>query len=272
LPSRAEFRESLAPMLRGAGVGTGIGVLPGTGGGSMASFMAYAVEKRRSRTPERFGKGAIPGISAPESANNAAAQSAFVPTLTLGIPGDAIMALMLGALLIHGIQPGPRVVTDSPDLFWGLIVSFLIGNLILLVLNIPLIQIWVRILQIPYRYLFPSIILLICLGVYSVSRSPVDVMLVAGLAGAGYLLIRLGFDPAAMLLGFILGPMIEENMRRALRVSRGDFMIFLERPISAGFLTLALLMLLWTGYTALRARRRADAETTDTADTEDQTR
>ena len=211
----------------------------------MAAFMSYAVEKRTSRTPEQFGKGAIAGIAGPESANNAAAQSAFIPTLTLGIPGDAIMALMLGALMIHGIAPGPRVISENPDLFWGLVVSFLIGNFMLLILNIPLIQFWVKILQIPYRFLFPAIVLLICVGVYSLSRSTVDVMLVAGFSTVGYLLIKLGFEAAPLLLGFILGPMLEENMRRSLLLSRGDFATFIERPISAAFLGLAALLLIW---------------------------
>jgi TctA family transporter len=245
MPNREEWRSSFWPMMRGSAVGTGVGILPGTGGGSMAAFMSYAVEKRTSKTPEQFGKGAIAGIAGPESANNAAAQSAFIPTLTLGIPGDAIMALMLGALMIHGIAPGPRVITENPDLFWGLVVSFLIGNFMLLVLNIPLIQFWVKILQIPYRFLFPAIVLLICVGVYSLGRSTVDVMLVAGFSSVGYLLIKLGFEAAPLLLGFILGPMLEENMRRSLLLSRGDFATFIERPISAAFLGLAAILLIW---------------------------
>ncbi|MGY6412023.1 MAG: tripartite tricarboxylate transporter permease [Alkalilacustris sp.] len=264
LPSRAEWRESAWPMLRGSAVGTATGVLPGTGGGSTASFMAYAVEKRVSRTPEKFGTGTIPGIAAPDAANNAAAQSAFIPTLTLGIPGDAIMALMLGALMIHGIAPGPRVVVDNPDLFWGLVVSFLIGNLMLLVLNIPLIKVWVAILRIPYQFLFPAIILLICVGVYSLNRSTVDVMLVAGLSVAGFVLIRLGFEAAPLLLGFILAPLMEENLRRALVVSRGDFAIFIERPISASFLAIALALLIWVLWGALRPRRAAIPQGEDT--------
>ena len=255
MPTRDELRRICWPVARGSGVGIGVGVLPGTGGGSMASFMAYAVEKRVSRTPEEFGKGSVAGVSAPEAANNAAAQSAFIPTLTLGIPGDAIMALMLGALLIHGIQPGPRVVTENPELFWGLIVSFLIGNLFLLVLNIPLIGIWVRILQIPYRLLFPSVVILIAVGVFSINRSTFDVMMVAGLSAAGFVLVRVGFEAAPLLLGYILGPILEENMRRSLLVSRGDFSIFVERPISAVFLGLSLAMLVWVLVGVLRAPR-----------------
>lgn len=254
LPTRAEWRDSVMPMLRGSLVGLGIGVLPGTGGGSMSSFMAYAVEKRVSSKPETFGQGNIAGISAPEAANNAAAQSAFIPTLTLGIPGDAIMALMLGALLIHGIAPGPRVVTENPELFWGLVMSFVLGNFLLLILNVPLIQVWVRILEIPYRILFPSIILLICTGVYSLNRSTVDVILVAGLSVTGILLIRLGFEAAPLLLGFILGPMLEENLRRSLMLSRGSFMIFLERPVSAIFLGLSALLLIWVIWGMVKPR------------------
>lgn len=262
MPTRAEWRQTPWPLVRGAAVGTGVGLLPGTGGGSMASFMAYAVEKRTSRHPETFGTGNIAGITAPESANNAAAQSAFIPTLTLGIPGDAIMALMLGALLIHGIAPGPRVVTESPDLFWGLVVSFLIGNLMLLILNIPLIQLWVRILQIPYRLLFPAIILLICVGVYSLERSTFDVLLVAGLSAAGFVLMRLGFEAAPLLMGFILGPMLEENLRRSLLLSRGDPMIFLERPVSAVFLVLSALMLVWVFWGIVRPKRPGTGKST----------
>lgn len=257
MPTRTEWGESRWPLVRGAAVGTGIGLLPGTGGGSMASFMAYAVEKRSSKTPESFGTGRVAGIAAPESANNAAAQSAFIPTLTLGIPGDAIMALMLGALLIHGIAPGPRVVTESPELFWGLVVSFLIGNLMLLILNIPLIKIWVRILQIPYRRLFPAIILLICVGVYSLERSVFDILMVAGLSAVGFAMLRLGFEAAPLLMGFILGPMLEENLRRSLLLSRGDPAIFLERPVSAVFLGLAILLLAWVIWGIVRPKRPA---------------
>lgn len=257
MPTRTEWDESRWPLVRGAAVGTGIGLLPGTGGGSMASFMAYAVEKRSSKTPESFGTGRVAGIAAPESANNAAAQSAFIPTLTLGIPGDAIMALMLGALLIHGIAPGPRVVTESPELFWGLVVSFLIGNLMLLILNIPLIKIWVRILQIPYRLLFPAIILLICVGVYSLERSVFDILMVAGLSAVGFAMLRLGFEAAPLLMGFILGPMLEENLRRSLLLSRGDPAIFLERPVSAVFLGLAILLLAWVIWGIVRPKRPA---------------
>jgi putative tricarboxylic transport membrane protein len=259
LPTRADVTSNVTPVLRGAAVGTGVGILPGAGGGSMAAFMAYAVEKRISRTPERFGKGALPGITAPESANNAAAQAAFIPTMTLGIPGDAVMALMLGALLIHGVQPGPRVVTESPDLFWGLVMSFLIGNLILLVLNIPLIKLWVKILEIPYRLLFPSIILLIVVGVYSVSSSYFDVLTVALFGFVGYLMIAMGFEPAPLLLGYVLGPLLEENFRRALLVSNGDLTTFATRPVSAAFLALSFMLIAWVAVAGYRAGGRREA-------------
>ncbi len=262
MPTRTDLRESWWPMVRGAGVGSGVGILPGAGGGSMAAFMAYAVEKRISRTPERFGKGAIAGISAPESANNAAAQAAFIPTLTLGIPGDAIMALILGALLVHGVTPGPTVLAEQPELFWGLAVSFLIGNLMLLVLNIPLMQVWVKLLQIPPRYLFPAITLFIAIGCYSVANAPFDVLMVAGLGMAGYVLLALGFEPAPLLLGYVLGPLIEENFRRAMLLSRGDAMVFVERPISAAFLLAAVALVVWVVIGARRERAiRAEGET-----------
>lgn len=252
-PSRQDVKESIMPMFRGSALGSAVGILPGTGV-SIASFMAYAIEKRISRKPGKFGKGAVEGITAPESANNAAAQSAFIPTLTLGIPGDAVMALMLGALLIHGIAPGPTILTETPEIFWGLVVSFLIGNLILLVLNIPLIGVWVSILKIPYTILYPSILLFIVLGVYSINFSYFDVMLVAGFGVFGYVLYLLKFEPAPLLLGFILGPLIEENFRRTLLISRGDLMFFLERPISAVFLAIALLLVVTTIYKSWKSK------------------
>lgn len=254
IPTRKDLRESVMPMLRGTGIGTGVGILPGTGT-AIASFLAYAVEKKVSRTPSKFGKGAIEGVTAPESANNAAAQSAFIPTLTLGIPGDAVMALMLGALLIHGITPGPNVITDNPGLFWGLVVSFLIGNVLLLILNIPLVGVWVRLLKVPYPLLYPSIILFIAIGVYSINYSHMDIMLVAFFGVIGCLLLLLGFEPAPLLLGYILGPMIEENFRRALILSRGDMMVFLERPVSATFIALSSLLLLWSAYSMIKERK-----------------
>ncbi|MBE0402574.1 Tricarboxylate transport membrane protein TctA [Halomonas citrativorans] len=254
LPTKRDVKDSVFPILRGTGIGTGIGILPGTGT-SIGSFIAYALEKRISKDPSKFGKGAIEGITAPESANNAAAQSAFIPTLTLGIPGDAVMALMLGALLIHGITPGPNVISDNPDLFWGLVVSFLIGNLLLLILNIPMVGLWVRLLKIPYPILYPAIILFIVIGVYSINYANMDIMLVAMFGVIGCVLLILGFEPAPLLLGYILGPMMEENFRRAMLISRGDLMVFLERPVSATFFALIALFLCWSIYSAIKQRR-----------------
>lgn len=256
MPTAEDSRRSIKPMLRGTGIGGFFGALPGTGA-SIASFMAYAVEKKVAKDPSRFGKGAIEGITAPESANNAAAQTAFVPTLSLGIPGDATMALMLGALIIHGIQPGPLLMTQQPELFWGLIVSFGIGNIMLMVLNIPLIGLWVSILKIPYRSLYPAILIFISLGVYSVNNNAFDIYLVAILGIMGYLLSVLKFEAAPLLLGFVLGPMMEEYLRRALLLSRGDLMTFIDRPISATLIGLSTALLVWTGFNAMmRAVKR----------------
>ncbi|HEY9095434.1 MAG TPA: tripartite tricarboxylate transporter permease, partial [Hydrogenophaga sp.] len=226
LPTREDWRRSFGPMLRGSGLGAFFGSLPGTSGG-MATFLSYAMEKRISKHPEQFGKGAIEGIAGPEACNNAGVGTAFIPTLTLGIPGDAIMAMMLAALVIQGIQPGPEVMTSNPELFWGLIVSFWIGNVILVVLNIPLIGMWVRLLTIPYPLLFPGIVLFTCIGVYSTNNNVFDlwVLFLAGLMGYGMLLLRL--EPVPLLLGFILGMPFEENFRRTLLLSRGDFGVFL---------------------------------------------
>lgn len=255
IPSRGEFKQTIMPMLRGSGVGGFFGALPGTGP-SIASFMAYALEKKVAKEPTRFGKGAIEGVTAPEAANNAAAQTGFVPTLSLGIPGDAVMALMLGALIIHGIQPGPMLIAEQPELFWGLIVSFAIGNVMLIVLNIPLISVWVSILQIPYRLLYPAIIVFVCIGTYSVTNDVFNVFMVGIVGALGYLMLVLRFDAAPLLLGFVLGPLMEENLRRALRLSRGDPMIFLERPISATFIGIAAIILLWSTFMVFRSYLR----------------
>lgn len=243
-PTRDDIRRSWLPMIRGSSIGSFFGTLPGTGP-SIAAFMAYAVEKRVAREPERFGKGAIEGIMAPESANNAADQTSFIPTLALGIPGSATMALMLGALMIHGIAPGPQLMTEQPSLFWGLVMSFWIGNILLVVLNVPLIGVWVRLLMVPYQWLFPAVLMFICIGTYSVNNSAFDVMLVVMFGALGYSLRILGFPAAPMLLGFVLGPMMEEHFRRAMLLSRGDFMTFIDRPVSATVLGLTLLVLLW---------------------------
>lgn len=256
LPTREDWRRSFGPMLRGSGLGAFFGTLPGTSGG-MATFLAYSVEKRISKHPEEFGKGAIEGIAAPEACNNAGVGTAFIPTLTLGIPGDAIMALILAALVIQGIQPGPQVMTSHPELFWGLIVSFWIGNIFLVILNIPLIGIWVRLLQIPYKLLFPAIILFTCIGVYSTNRNVFDLyaLMVFGLMGCGMLMLRLEAVP--LLLGFVLGPAFEEYLRRALLLSRGDFRVFIEQPISLAALSIAALVLASSIWSFLRRRRRA---------------
>ncbi|MGL1835114.1 tripartite tricarboxylate transporter permease [Rhodocyclaceae bacterium SMB388] len=251
LPTRKEARDSVSPMLRGTGIGSFFGALPGTGA-SIASFMAYAVEKKVAKDRSRFGKGAIEGLVAPESANNAAAQTAFVPTLSLGIPGDAVMALMLGALIIHGIQPGPMLMTEQPALFWGLIVSFGIGNIMLVILNLPLIGVWVALLRIPYSVLYPAILVFVALGVYSVSGNTFDILMVAVIGFAGYLLAVMRFDVAPLLLGFVLGPLMEENLRRALLLSRGSMTTFIERPISAVFLAVCGALIMWSLLSAFR--------------------
>ncbi len=258
-PTRDDWKRSWKPMIRGTAVGSFFGALPGTGG-TIASFMSYAVEKRVAKEPERFGRGAIEGVAAPESANNAAAQTAFIPTLTLGIPGDAVMALMLGAMIIAGVQPGPRLVTEHPEIFWGLLASFWIGNVLLLVLNIPLIGIWVKMLQIPYRILYPAILLFICIGVFSVNNNVFDIYVVLAFGVMGYLLMLLKFEVAPLLLGFILGPLMEEHLRRAMLLSRGDPAVFLERPISATFILLTTALLLWATWATLRPRPRLTAQ------------
>ncbi len=242
LPARAEVIRSVLPVLRGSALGSVLGALPGTGP-TIASFMAYSLEKKVARQPERFGQGAIEGVVAPESANNAAAQTAFIPTLTLGIPGTATMALILGALMIHGIPPGPELTTRNADLFWALIASFWIGNLFLLILNIPLVGLWVKLLHIPYRLLFPAIICLICVGVYSISLNPFDIFLVLIIGLMGYGMRVSGFEAAPFLMGFILGPLMEENLRRALQLGRGDPAVLVQGPIAAICVALALLLL-----------------------------
>lgn len=256
IPTREDLGRFWPAALRGTGIGSLIGVLPGAGG-TIASFMAYSIEKRVSRSPERFGKGAIEGISAPEAANNAADQTAFIPTLTLGIPGTPTMALIMGALLIHGIQPGPLMISERPDLFWGLVMSFWVGNILLLVLNLPLIGVWVRLLTIPYHLMFPIIVALVCLGVYSIDRSSFDVWMVFAFGLAGYLLRLFGFSVVPLLLGFVLGPLVEENFRRTMIIARGDPAIFVDRPISAAILALTALLLVFGLAAGLRTMTRA---------------
>jgi putative tricarboxylic transport membrane protein len=257
LPTRSELRASGMPMVRGSLVGAFFGALPGTGG-TVASFASYALEQRIAHDPSRFGKGAIEGITGPESANNAADQTAFIPTLTLGIPGTATMALILGVMMVHGIQPGPRLMTERPEVFWGLVMSFWIGNLFLLLLNIPLIGLFVRILQIPSSYLFPGIIAFISVGVLSIRNNPFDVVVVAMFSLLGYAMRVLRLPPAPLLLGFVLGPMLEENFRRAMTFSRGQFDIFFASTISASFLIGCVALVL---YSVWKARRRPASPT-----------
>jgi len=262
VPTQEDVRRSRFPMLRGAGIGSVLGALPGTGP-LLASFMSYLLEKRIAREPERFGKGAIEGIAGPESANNAAVQTAFVPTLSMGIPGSATTAVLLGAMMIHGINPGPRLMTEHPDLFWGVIASFWVGNLMLLVLNIPFIGVWVSILRVPYRLLYPGILCFICIGVFSVNYSVFDVFSVLVIGVIGYGLRLLDFHPAPLLIGFILGPMLEEYFRRAMLLARGDFMVILTRPISGTIMLIGLLLLLYAMWSSSRKRKAGAASSLD---------
>ncbi|MEZ5933695.1 MAG: tripartite tricarboxylate transporter permease [Alphaproteobacteria bacterium] len=243
LPTREDMRRFWPSAGRGSVIGAIVGILPGTGP-TIATFMSYATEKRLAEDPSIFGKGAIEGVSSPEAANNSSVQAAFIPTLTLGIPGDAIMAVMLGGMLIHGITPGPQLILDRPELFWGVVASFWIGNVILLILNIPLIGVWVRLLTIPYHLLYPAMLFFICIGVYSVNNSAFDVLMALAFGLVGFAMTKFDFSPAPLLLGFVLGPLLEEHFRRTLLLSRGDLSVFLTRPVSLAFLVLTLLVLL----------------------------
>jgi putative tricarboxylic transport membrane protein len=244
LPSRQDFRRMWPAILRGTGLGSVLGILPG-GGAVMSAFAAYTIEKKTRLQPGEvpFGEGNIRGVAAPEAANNAASQTSFIPLLTLGIPPNAVMALMVGAMTIHNIQPGPQVMTSNPELFWGLVVSMWIGNAMLIVLNLPLIGIWIKLLSVPYRWLYPAIVLFCAIGVYSTNNNTWDIWMVGLFGVVGYAFIKLGMEPAPLLLGFILGPMFEENLRRALLLSRGDWSVFVTRPLSAGLLLAALALL-----------------------------
>jgi TctA family transporter len=253
-PTRAEIREAAPAAVRGTLVGSLLGVLPG-GGALLSSFAAYTLEKKIARDPSRFGKGAVAGVAAPEAANNAGAQTSFIPMLTLGIPPNAVMALMIGAMSIHGIVPGPQVMAREPTLFWGLIASMWIGNLMLVVINLPMIGLWVRLLRVPYRLLYPAILVFCCIGVFGLNNSTFEVMLALAFGVLGYAFVKLGCEPAPLLLGFILGPMMEENLRRAMRLSRGDPMVFVERPISLALLVLAALLLVAVLAPAVRRAR-----------------
>jgi TctA family transporter len=252
LPNREDIRRMIPAILRGTGLGSLFGILPGAGM-SMSSFFSYSVEKRFSRHKQEFGKGAIEGVAGPEAANNAAAQTAFIPTLTLGIPGSPTMALILGALVMHDIQPGPNVISVNPTLFWGLIASMWIGNLMLVLLNLPLVGIWVRLLSVPYKFIFPGILMFSCIGVYASNFSTFDLYLTAVFGIAGVVLRYLRFEPAPLVLGFVLGPIMEENFRRAMEFSEGDYSVFVSSGLSASLLMLTVVLAVWMGWTSLRA-------------------
>jgi TctA family transporter len=254
-PTRQDFREAAPSVLRGTALGSVLGVLPG-GGALLSSFASYTLEKKIVRNPRvPFGQGAIQGVAGPESANNAGAQTSFIPMLTLGIPPNAVMALMVGAMTIKGIQPGPQVMTNNPELFWGLIASMWIGNLMLVILNLPLIGIWIKLLTVPYRFLYPAIIAFCGIGLYTLNNNNFDIFMGAAFGVVGYIFWKLRCEPAPLLLGFILGPMMEENLRRALLLSRGNWMTFLERPLSAGLLIAALLLVLIVTMPTIRRKR-----------------
>ncbi len=254
LPTQGDLKASWKPILRGTALGSLLGILPG-GGALISSFASYTLEKRLAADPSRFGKGAIEGVAGPESANNAGAQTSFIPLLTLGIPSNSVMALMLGAMMIQGIIPGPQVMAERPNLVWGVIASMWVGNLMLLVLNLPLIGLWIRLLTLPYRLLFPAILLFISIGAYSLNNNIIDVTLAAGFGLLGYLFFKLGCEPAPLLLGFILGPMMEENLRRAMAISRGNPMVFFTQPLSLAMLIGAALLLLLIIIPAIRQKR-----------------
>ena len=255
MPGARDLRDAAWPTVRGTAIGAFFGVLPGAGP-ALSSFATYMLEKKIARDPSRFGRGAIEGVAAPEAANNAAAQTAFIPMLTLGIPATATMALMLGALTLQGIATGPQVMLEKPDLFWGLIASMWIGNFLLVVLNLPLVGLWVKLLTVPYRWLFPSIILFCCIGNFSVSNNPFDLYLCAMIGVLGYVLVKLECEPAPLLLGFVLGPLLEENLRRALLIARGDPTVFFTRPISAAFMAATVVILVVMVAPAARGMRR----------------
>jgi TctA family transporter len=254
LPTMEDLRTCFWSIVRGTGFGSLLGILPG-GGALLASFAAYMIEKKVAKHPRSFGEGDIRGVAAPESANNAGAQTSFIPMLTLGIPSNPTMALMIGALMIQGIAPGPQVMTERPELFWGLIASMWVGNLMLLVLNLPLVGLWIKLLAVPYRLLFPAIFVFCCIGVYTVDNKIFDIYEIAALSAVGYVLLKLDCEPAPMVLGFILGPMMEENLRRTMMISFGDPSVFFTRPISAGFLIAAVALLVVIALPTLRAKR-----------------
>jgi putative tricarboxylic transport membrane protein len=243
MPTKEDWKRIVAPILRGTVIGSAMGILPGSGS-ILGAFAAYSIEKKISKNRHQFGKGAIEGVAAPESANNAGAQTSFIPMLTLGIPSNPVMALMVGAMIIQGIQPGPSVITEQPRLFWGIIASMWIGNFMLIVLNLPLVGMWVKMITIPYQLLYPAILVFCGIGVFSLNNSTFDIYLMALFGALGYVYVKLGCEPAPMLLAFILGPMMEEYLRRAMLISRGDPWVFIYRPISATLLLLSMLAML----------------------------
>jgi TctA family transporter len=253
-PNKQEFKEAWPASVRGTALGSCLGILPG-GGAVLSSFASYTLEKKISKNPERFGKGHPAGLAGPESANNAAAQTSFIPLLTLGIPGNAVTALMIGAMTIHNIQPGPQVMTSHPDLFWGLIVSMWIGNLMLVILNLPLVGLWVKLLKVPYRILFPAILVFCTIGVYSLNYNVFDIFMTAAFGLIGYIWAKLKCEGAPLLLGLVLGPMMEENFRRALLLARGDYTTFITRPLSATLLVLSLILVILVALPSVKKKR-----------------
>jgi TctA family transporter len=253
-PRWDDLKRAFPAILRGTGLGSLLGILPG-GGAVLASFSAYAIEKKISKHPEQFGKGAIEGVAAPEAANNAGAQTSFIPMLTLGIPTTPVMALMVAAMMIHNIQPGPQVMTSNPKLFWGLIASMWIGNLMLVILNLPLVGMWVKLLSVPYRVMYPAILLFCCIGAYSINNNVFDVFMTIPFAILGYIFKKLDCEPAPMLLGFVLGKLMEEYLRRAMTISRGDWTVFFTRPLSATLLVMAMILLVIVFLPAISKKR-----------------
>jgi putative tricarboxylic transport membrane protein len=254
MPSRQDLIQAAPAIGRGTVLGTVLGILPG-GGTIISAFAAYTVEKKLAKDPRRFGRGAIEGVAGPETANNAASQTSFIPLLTLGIPPNAVMALMVGAMTIHGIVPGPQVMTKQPELFWGMIASMWLGNLMLIIINLPMVGVWVRLLRVPYRLLYPLILIICCIGVYSMNNSPADVYITAAFALVGYWLVKHDFEPAPMLIGFVLGPLMEENLRRAMLIGRGDATVFITRPISATLLAISVFLLVLAVLPMMRKKR-----------------
>jgi putative tricarboxylic transport membrane protein len=257
LPSKEDLKASIAPIIRGTLLGSFLGILPG-GGAVLASFSTYAMEKKLAKDPSRFGKGAIEGVAGPEAANNAGAQTSFIPMLTLGIPTTPVMALMVAAMMIHNIQPGPQVMSSNPPLFWGLITSMWVGNLMLVILNLPLIGLWIKLLTVPYRVLYPAILLFCCIGAYSINNNVFDVFMTIPFAILGYVFKKLDCEPAPLLLGFVLGKLMEEFLRRAMTISRGDATVFFTRPLSLGLLLAALALLLIVFLPSI-SKKRAEA-------------